>query len=571
MKKSETVLSSADILFVNYDAIWETTFTNKGLSDESFLEIGLKNDPILKAYYKGECPEDTESYEDDVVFVNKLAFWCNGNRDLIESACFSSPYFGYEGIEEDAREDLSEAIKESLRSLDSTARKQYDQWKLTHCNNKDITTTSSVTGKSTTELLQTFTASDLHSMEVPEINFVVNGMIAQGVNLLTVTTKKHANWLCHDLVLSVANGLPFLGQSTFKCGVLYFAFGDGIKGIQERQNLIMNDQMPPSGVYYSLKANPIDQGFEAQIDQHMNAYPDTGLIVVSSLEGICSSKTTDKRSSPVDYSDLQVLKSIATKHQVALLLVNYSKKARDIEDCLKVFPNSGRFFDEVDSVALLSDENRKDGTSILSIDGRDLKGSDFVIKFDHNISHRWQMISTLGDERKSKYETNPVVIVIKALLGESSTGKIEYTSSELKTHMLDQLGIVMDEREIGKAISVYNSDFYQFDKIVHEEGNSKNRKHCFYYKGNSSPMKDRTQSESSTKNDDSHATHATHATHDTDGNACVEDKAPPRPLITIPESSKPTPKLPVPSVLVCASPASGNRVALPYCKDEWPF
>lgn len=104
-----------------------------GSSDEESLKIGLNRDGFLRELHNGSRPNGNES-SDDMAFLNKLAYWCNGNRELIKHTFINSPYFSQKDEAHkrkcDRRDYLDRTIDEALADLKATAagdNKEYRQ------------------------------------------------------------------------------------------------------------------------------------------------------------------------------------------------------------------------------------------------------------------------------------------------------------------------------------------------------------------------------------------------------------------------------------------------------------
>ena len=65
------------------------------------------------------------------------------------------------------------------------------------------------------------------------IEFVVDGLIAQGLYILAGAPKVGKSWLSLDICLSIAKGEKVLGQETSKGTVLYLCLEDSFERIQK--------------------------------------------------------------------------------------------------------------------------------------------------------------------------------------------------------------------------------------------------------------------------------------------------------------------------------------------------
>lgn len=69
--------------------------------------------------------------------------------------------------------------------------------------------------------LESFTASELMEMDLPELKTVVEDILKIGVCVLSAKSKMYKSWLCLQMGIAVASGTEFLGKKTTKCDVLY--------------------------------------------------------------------------------------------------------------------------------------------------------------------------------------------------------------------------------------------------------------------------------------------------------------------------------------------------------------
>ena len=74
-----------------------------------------------------------------------------------------------------------------------------------------------------TKKLETVDAETLLSTPMSKTPFVVNGLVSQGVNVISGASKIGKSWLMLWLALMVAQGLPVWGLPTLHCGVLYLS------------------------------------------------------------------------------------------------------------------------------------------------------------------------------------------------------------------------------------------------------------------------------------------------------------------------------------------------------------
>ena len=105
--------------------------TNDSASDLEYLNIGLKQDPYFIGLWNGERPHGNES-SDDMAFMNKLAYWCNGNVKLMKQAFFDSPHYDQKDTahkQKCQRDDyMRSTIDTALSGLTGTAQADNIAW-----------------------------------------------------------------------------------------------------------------------------------------------------------------------------------------------------------------------------------------------------------------------------------------------------------------------------------------------------------------------------------------------------------------------------------------------------------
>jgi primase-polymerase (primpol)-like protein len=96
---------------------------------EANLDQGLEKDEKLRELWNGLRPNGNES-SDDLALMNKLAYWCQGDPNLMRQAFMSSPYYAQKTAAQKAKCDhrpdyLPATIQKAIDGLQSSARKDY--------------------------------------------------------------------------------------------------------------------------------------------------------------------------------------------------------------------------------------------------------------------------------------------------------------------------------------------------------------------------------------------------------------------------------------------------------------
>ena len=147
-------------------------------------------------------------------------------------------------------------------------------------------------------------------------NFVVDTLLAQGLHILAGSPKVGKSWLALWLAVTVAKGKPVWNMSTKQGTTLYLCLEDSVLRIQNRLFEITEDA--PDSVHFCTECALIGQGLEEQVDTFLAAHPDTVLVIIDTLQMI---RPIHDATYANDYRDLSVLKRLADKHGIAILLI----------------------------------------------------------------------------------------------------------------------------------------------------------------------------------------------------------------------------------------------------------
>ena len=164
--------------------------------------------------------------------------------------------------------------------------------------------------------LRTVDGETLMSQPLRPPDFVVSGLLSKGLHILAGSPKVGKSWLALWLAVTVAKGEPVWGMNTRQGTTLYLCLEDSVLRIQNRLFEI-TEEAPPS-VHFCTECAPIGQGLEEQIESFVSEHPGTVLVIIDTLQII---RPVHDATYANDYRDLSVLKRLADKHGIAILLI----------------------------------------------------------------------------------------------------------------------------------------------------------------------------------------------------------------------------------------------------------
>lgn len=343
-----------------------------------------------------------------------------------------------------------------------------------------------LTGDAKKPTLDTITAADLQQKDLPPIKFIVDKLLSVGLNILASPPKYGKSWMVLALCLAVASGGRFLGYMTNQCGCLYLALEDSQRRLKTRMNKLLAGKPAPAGFHFATAASPIDGGLFDELEDFLKKHPDTGLIVVDTLQRVRGASHGKEGAYSADYREIGALKAFADQHNVALLLVHHLRKMKDDGDPFNMISGTNGIMGAADTTMVLTKEKRGDSNATFSVVGRDVESSDTVLRFNKDTCY-WE---NLGDadwfaeqQARQEYQESPIVQTIKKLLEQSPEGW-SGTAQQLMDagRFIVRRPLADSTQGLSKKLQNLDRLLFENDGIVHERkrNGSGGGKHKFY-------------------------------------------------------------------------------------------
>ena len=241
--------------------------------------------------------------------------------------------------------------------------------------------------------LNTIDADTLQTITYEPITFLVDNLLPQGLHLLAGAPKIGKSWLALWLCLRVARGEPLWNFPTHPCEVLYLCLEDSFQRIQSRL-FDLTEDAPPT-LHFAVMAEQLHSGLVEQIEQFLKEHPATGLVVIDTLQRI---RTVSNDANPYanDYRDIGVLKGLADRHHIAVLLIHHLRKLND-DDPMNMISGTTGLNGATDSNFVLRKSKRRENTATLYCIGRDIAYRELSLKFNGD-THIWDLLSDDGEQ-----------------------------------------------------------------------------------------------------------------------------------------------------------------------------
>ena len=254
-------------------------------------------------------------------------------------------------------------------------------------------------------------AAQLMEQSIEPREYVVRGLIPQGLSILGGAPKIGKSWLMLDLCLHVATGEPFWGMPVSKGTAWYISLEDTQELIHRRLGTITDEE--PDNLFFTTEEDGIGTMADT-LEKHMNNFldqhPDTKLIVIDTFQ--LARGNSKEPSYASDYADIQKFKHIADKRKVAILLVHHLRKMGDADPVNKLSGTTG-IGGGVDSTFIM-DRSRKEDAAQLFCTGRSIQYREMELRFDETACV-WNVVS---DSREADNQLPPELRVLQDFMKE---------------------------------------------------------------------------------------------------------------------------------------------------------
>ena len=255
-----------------------------------------------------------------------------------------------------------------------------------------------------------FSAAALMAQPLPELHYVVEGFLPQGLALLASPPKYGKSWLAMQLCLAVSQGQPFLGMPTRQATCLYLALEDGRQRLQKR--LARLGGQGSRTLYFETRAITLAEGLLTYLESFQARHPDCRLVVVDTLQKVRGEAGPSSSAYAADYADLGALKAYADRQGVCLLVIHHLRKMTDDADPFNRIAGSNGIFGAADAALVLTRAKREDAQTTLDLTGRDVEDKRLVLRFDKGAC-QWRSLGSPDEVDRAHlaehYAADPLV------------------------------------------------------------------------------------------------------------------------------------------------------------------
>ena len=264
--------------------------------------------------------------------------------------------------------------------------------------------------------LETINAEDLQNRTYEPTPFLVEELLPEGLHILAGAPKIGKSWLALWLCLRVSQGQPLWNFAVTQGEVLYLSLEDSFQRIQTRL-FDLTEDAPPT-LHFAIMADTLKRGLEQQIEQFLTDHPAAKLVVMDTLQRVRSAGG-DSNLYANDYQDVGLLKQLADRHHIAILLIHHLRKLHD-DDPMNMISGSTGLSGAADSTFVFQKNSRLANVASLHCTGRDIPDRTLKLEFGEE-DHVWKLLEDSKTcSGASKISTLQIEILLSELLQKES-------------------------------------------------------------------------------------------------------------------------------------------------------
>lgn len=314
--------------------------------------------------------------------------------------------------------------------------------------------------------LKIYSSEYIMNTPMKPIEFVVDNLISQGLFILAGAPKVGKSWLALDMCLSIAKGEKVLGKAT-SCGhAVYLSLEDSLIRLQNRLYELTDD--PSDNLHFAIMAESISNGLPEQIEYCRKRFDDLKIVFIDTLQMV---RNESESSYGSDYKELSVLKALADKLGIAIVLVHHTRKCSD-SDPFNMISGSTGLSGCVDGSMVLIENKRGSRKAKLHCVGRDIENQEINVVFENS---RWKVSDDIKNVKPDyfSFAVHDFMVTQKTFKGSATElaaelGKVlckEVFSNRVKKDLIQHAYELLDygvtfesKRSNGQRIIILNYD-----------------------------------------------------------------------------------------------------------------
>jgi hypothetical protein len=306
-----------------------------------------------------------------------------------------------------------------------------------------------------------WTLTELLAQDFPPPNWVVPGMLSEGLTVLAGKPKLGKSWFALNLALTIAAGGVAFGKFHVLPGdVLYLSLEDRLRRIQERSRKVLHGLgvQASSRLHLAVEWERQGAGGIEAIEKWAKSVERPTLVIVDVWTKFRPAGKGNRNAYQQDYDDLSALKDMTDGLRMNGLLVHHCKKGK-AEDALEEVSGSMGIGGATDGTIILT-RARSENEAELFITGRDVEEGSLALEFDPK-GFTWTCHGSAAERTESKFKA-AAIVVMKANPGSPLTVSELATHCQVPTERLPYFRNVLHRMDVAGLIERVGAGRYRW-------------------------------------------------------------------------------------------------------------
>lgn len=318
-------------------------------------------------------------------------------------------------------------------------------------------------------ILQTKTAEEILTTVFKPKEFIIDGLLTQGLYILAGAQKVRKSWLAMDICFSIATGVSVLGRDTIQGTALYLCLEDNYQRVQDR--LFQMNAEPIESLHFATTSEKIGNGLEEQIESFKKEHSDLKIVVVDVMQMV---RSNVESSYGIDYAELIVLKQLSYRLGICIMMIHHTRKCKD-NDPFNMISGSTGISGSADGSFVLVETRRGSGHATLHCVGRDFENAELQMHFDTN-AMRW-IVENEPAPKKSR--DNIVLSAVYIFIKQRN--HFEGTATELVKELKSVTDEIIYPNRVTRDLIQNGYELSKYGIVVEAKRTHKGRIIIFHY------------------------------------------------------------------------------------------
>lgn len=318
-------------------------------------------------------------------------------------------------------------------------------------------------GEQHSRIVNIYSIGSILATDYPEPNWVVPGIMSEGLNILAGAPKQGKSVLALNLALTVAGGGKALGNVRVEpADVLYLALEDKPRRIKHRAAKMLREIQPDLAGNVSARL-AIATDWPRQHERGLAAVAwwvrraeRPRLVIIDVWYRFGPPQQDRGNAYAQDAEHLGQLKRFADAHGVSVLVVHHTRKAsmlKEPDDYLQEVSGTMGITGAADGILVLL-RNRNENRAVLNVTGRDVGDTQLVLEFDRE-SLTWKSLGTKDEHTHGTVKAKVIAHLKQVGPKGNNTPAIAVAIGENQASVRQVLHRMLADRQVNKSGNNY--------------------------------------------------------------------------------------------------------------------